>query len=591
MVSRASANSGEPVANTRWLWGFVMLHKRAAVLSLVFGVFAGVVSALEPYLVGVIIDRMRQGANLDEIVQYIALVIGLAILSVLAFWGQRHYSGEVAYSVNYDIRRMLFDNMLTLEQEFFQRYPIGDLISRMHADLLNVWRLLAIGFTRGGSAVIILIVAFVILGSTDITLTLIAFVVLTISTTFQIRAGFAINPLSEKVQDQGGVMAAFVQDSVSGIQTIKTTGKEAEAAQKFYKENWEYRRTWLFFKRRNEPVGMLPNMISELTAGVIVLVGGVMTINGQISLGDFTSFLLYLGMISQVLLQLGTVYQRYQQTLGTLARLTPMLQTAQIKSLPQAKPMLQIRDSIQFDNVSLILDGQPVLRDISLKIPAGKTVAVVGPTGCGKTLLVNLLARVTDPTQGRVLFDGHDLRTLDLESVRETVAYVPQTTFLFSQELHRNVRMGSDAIAEDTLHDAIHISRLSNDLSQLPMGLDTMVGEKGVMLSGGQKQRVAIARAIVRDPSVLVLDDAFSSIDMHTAADILNDLRHVISQRTSILIAHRIATVKDADLIVVMDEGRIVEQGTHHTLIEQGGLYARMVERELRSEEATENVD
>lgn len=585
-----STTQNEAVADTKWLWGFVMHHKRAAILSTVFGVFAGVTSALEPYLVGLIIDNMRKGVEMGEIIQYIALVLGLAVVGVLAFWGQRHYSGEIAYSVNYDIRRVLFDNMLTLDQGFFQRYPVGDLISRMHADLVNVWRLLAIGFTRGGSAIFTLIVAFIILGSTNLLLTMIAFSVLSVSTAFQMRAGIKLNPLFEDVQNQGGVMAAFVQDSVSGIQTIKTTGKEKEAAKKFYEENRHYRRTWLYFKRRNEPVGMLPNMISELTAGVVVLSGGLMTISGQITVGDFTSFLLYLGMISQVLLQLGTVYQRYQQTRGTLARLTPMLSTAQIRDVSSPNRMLQVRDSIVFDHVSLTLNGQPVLRDISLTIPAGKTVAIVGPTGCGKTMLVNLLARVNDPTHGRVLFDGRDAREIALESLRETVAYVPQSTFLFSQELHKNVRMGYDTIDDTTLNDAIHKSRLSNDLPQLPQGLDTLVGEKGVMLSGGQKQRVAIARAIVRDPSVLVLDDAFSSIDMHTAADILDDLRHVIRQRTSIIIAHRIATVKDADFIVVMNEGRIVEQGTHHALIAQDGLYARMVERELRSEEA-QNVD
>jgi len=525
-----------------------------------------------------------------EIMQYIALVLGLAVFGVLAFWGQRHYSGDIAYSVNYDIRRVLFDNMLTIDQAFFQRYPVGDLISRMHADLVNVWRLLAIGFTRGGSAIFTLIVAFIILGSTNLLLTLIAFTVLSVSTTFQMQAGVKLNPLFEAVQNQGGVMAAFVQDSVSGIQTIKTTGKEKEAAQKFYEENRQYRQTWLYFKRRNEPVGMLPNMISELTAGVVVLAGGLMTISGQITLGDFTSFLLYVGMISQVLLQLGTVYQRYQQTRGTLARLTPMLQTAQIRDVADAKPIMRVHDSIVFDHVSLTLNGQTVLRDISLTIPAGKTMALVGPTGCGKTMLVNLLARVNDPTEGRVLFDGVDARQIALESLRETVAYVPQSTFLFSQALHQNVRMGDESIDDERLNDAIHLARLSNDLPQLPQGLETMVGEKGVMLSGGQKQRVAIARAIVRDPSVLVLDDAFSSIDMHTAADILDDLRHVIRQRTSIIIAHRIATVKDADFIVVMEDGRIIEQGTHHELIALDGLYARMVERELRSEEA-QNVD
>jgi ATP-binding cassette subfamily B protein len=217
-------------------------------------------------------------------------------------------------------------------------------------------------------------------------------------------------------------------------------------------------------------------------------------------------------------------------------------------------------------------------------------VGLVGPTGCGKTLLVNLISRVSDPDEGSVYLDGVDLRHLHLDDVRRAVAYVPQSTFLFSQPLHENVRMGKPDLSEEELQRAIHIARVSNDLPQLPHGLETLVGEKGVMLSGGQKQRVAIARAIAHDPAILVLDDALSSVDTRTAAEILGDLRQVLRTRTSIIIAHRVATVKDADLIVVMEGGRIVEQGSHAHLIARQGIYARMVEREL-DEEARRQAD
>jgi ATP-binding cassette subfamily B protein len=211
-------------------------------------------------------------------------------------------------------------------------------------------------------------------------------------------------------------------------------------------------------------------------------------------------------------------------------------------------------------------------------------VGLVGPTGCGKTILVNLLSRVTDVDEGQVILDGSNIREIKLTDLRDTIAYVPQQTFLFSQPLHENVRMGHPEISDDELDRAIHISRVSNDIDQMPDGLDTLVGEKGVMLSGGQKQRVAIARAIARDPAILILDDALSSVDTQTAAEILGDMRHVLNTRTSILIAQRMATVKDTDFIVVMNQGQIVERGTHDELIEQGGLYASMVEREAQQE-------
>lgn len=577
--------SGDLQADNRWLMGFIARHKWAAIGSLVAGAIGGVTSAVEPYLIGRIIDGISNQMSLQTLGQYALLLVGFAIVTIAAFLGQRIWSGTVAYNVNYDIRQSLFDNLLTLEQHFYQSYQTGDLISRMYSDLDMIWRLLVIGFTRFGSAAVTLIVAFVLLATINVPLTLFVFVILTISTIIQTRVGSALAPVFEKVQDQAGTLSALVQDSVTGIQTIKTFGREAGVAEKYRQENLEYKRRWLFFKRRNEPVGMLPNMISEMTGAIVVIGGGILALQGSLTIGNFVQFLVYLALISNVLLQLGTIYQRYVQTEGALTRLTPLLRTAEIRSMEHAITLSQPRGEITFENVGVQVEGKLLLRNINLTIPSGKVVAFVGPTGCGKTLLVSLLARVTDPTEGRVLIDGKDVISLELSSLRRAIAYVPQSTFLFSQPVHANVRMGREAVAEEQLDEAISISRFKNDLPQLPHGLDTLVGEKGVMLSGGQKQRVAIARAIVRDPAIMVLDDALSSVDTHTAADILSDLRHVLRTRTSLIIAHRIATVKDADHVVVMDNGQIVEEGTHDTLVAQRGMYARMVERELKSED------
>jgi ATP-binding cassette subfamily B protein len=579
-------------ANLAWLGGYVRRHQRAAIASLVAGFVAGAATSLEPYLAGVVIDEVRQGWKAAALLPTILLMLLLGGVAVVGFWYQRHFSGIVAYAVTFDIRKTLFENLLTRENAFYQHYATGDLIARMRGDLDVLWRLVALTFTRLGSAVFTLGLTFVLLATISLPLTLVVFVVLGISTAVQARLGLSLARVFEQVQAQDGVMSAFAQDAFSGIQTIKTFGSEAEASERYRAANREYRRRWIGFKRRNEPVGMLPNMIAELTAGVVVVFGGILALNQQLSLGDFTRFLISLNLITAALLQLAMMYQRAQQARGALTRLTPLLQAADITDVrgetETSAPVLgaardwEFRGEITFENVGVRgrNDGGWLLHGVSLYIPAGRVVGFAGATGSGKTLLLSLIARIIDPDEGRVLLDGQDVRTLPLDALRSAIAYVPQATFLFSMPLHENIRLGRGDLEEDELARALHISRMRGDLEQLPFGLETMVGEKGVMLSGGQKQRVAIARAIVRDPAVLILDDALSSVDTHTASEILADLRQVLRTRTSLIVAQRMSTLKDADWIIVMQDGRIAEQGTHDTLAATNGLYSAMLNRE-----------
>jgi ATP-binding cassette subfamily B protein len=579
-AGRAAASPGR-VADMRWLWGYVQRYRRSMWGANICGMIGGIASTAEPLLIGIIIDHLHAGVPFARLMEDVGLLLLLGLIALLAFFGMRHFSGTIAYAVNFDIRRDLYDNLLVQDNGFFQRQPVGDLLSRVHADTETIWRLMAIGFNRFANAAFNLLAVFVLLALINLPLALVVFIVLTVSTLFQLRAGAALTPMFEAVQEQMGNMASLVQDAVSGVHTLKTFGQEESLHARFSEQSREYRRRWLYFKRRNEPVGMLPNMISNLATAVVVFFGGMLTVQGAMTLGNFAQFLLYLGWITQSLLALGIIYQRYQQTRGAVNRLTLLLRQTDIASPPDPARWVQPRGDVRFENVSVWGDGRWLLRHIDLDIPAGTVVGIVGETGGGKTLLINLLARVLDPTEGRVLVDGHDVRTLDLAELRRAIAYVPQTTFLFSAPLRDNIRMGVGNASDDDLMRAAEIARVTNDLPYLPHGMDTLVGEKGVMLSGGQKQRVAIARAVVRDPAILVLDDALSSVDTRTAADILRELRGVLNRRTSIVIAHRIASVKDADRILVMQDGQIIEQGDHHMLLAQGGVYARMAEREL----------
>jgi ATP-binding cassette, subfamily B, multidrug efflux pump len=575
-----------------WLRGIAWRYRRAAFAALAFGTVGGITSSLQPYLVGMAIDAIGHQATQEALGNILLVFTAITMITVAVFYGQRYFSGVIANSVRYEVRRQIFDNLLTLEQRFYQQHATGDLISRMHSDTDAIWRFFAMTFTRFGSAIFTLLTTFILLGSVSLPLTLMVFSILTVSTAFQMRAGRRLTGLFEDVQAQTGALSAWVQDSVSGIQTIKTFGAEQAAIDRYTEENREFRRRWLFYKRRYEPVGMLPNMIAESTVGLVVLIGGVMVVNRTITLGNFTQFMLYLAAISNVLLQLGTIYQRYQQMKGATNRLVPLLRQSVITDTADAQALPEPHGHVAYHNVSVDLDGVRVLHSINFTIKAGQTVAFVGPTGCGKSLLVSLLARVLDPTTGQIALDGHDLRTLKLDDLRRAVAYVPQSTFLFSQPLAHNVRMNQEQAEPSIIMDAVHMAGMAKDLSQLPEGLDTLVGERGVLLSGGQKQRVAIARAILHNAAVLVLDDALSSVDTHTAAEILGGLRNVMRQRTSIIIAHRIATVKDADVIYVMDEGHIVESGQHDQLLAQNGRYAAMAKREgQEAAQALEEVE
>ena len=452
MTTSVGVTAQPPVADMLWLSHFVGKQKKAVILSLLSGMVGGVTLALEPYVVGVIIDHMvNDGVNIQQIGTGIGVILALAAVTVSMFFVQRHYAGVIAYAVHQDVRSTLFNHLVELDHDFYKRYTTGDLISRMYSDLEWIWRLLAIGFTRGGNAIAGAVVAFTLLATIDLRLTLIVFITIAISTAVQMRAGLFIVPIMERQQNQQGKMTAFVQDMVTGIQTVKTFGREAEVAHAFQQENDEFRRRWLRMKRRNEPIGMIPQMIIYLTQGVVVLIGGQMTINGGLTLGNFTQFLLYLGLIGRVLLPIGIIYQRYMQTRGALQRISPLLQLPSIRDPLDAQATARVQGEIIFENVGLQEDGQWLLRHINLTIPCGKVIALVGPTGGGKTLLVNLLSRVSDVSEGRVLIDGRDVRGYQLEALRRNIAYVPQQTFLFSQPLHENVRMGQPQITEEEL--------------------------------------------------------------------------------------------------------------------------------------------
>jgi ATP-binding cassette subfamily B protein len=492
-------------------------------------------------------------------------------------------------------------------------------MTRVTNDRSSVRQFLGPGVNSLMTATLFISAAGTLLFLTNATLALLVLVLLPIITVLFIVIGGRMRRIFRNVQDQFGDISTRAQENFSGIRTIKAYAQEQAEIEVFREENEHYRSMNVRYVLLSGLLWPSIAVVMVLYAELVLLVGVGFVATCKMPLGELVLFNTYLTMLSWPMINLGWTVNLYQQAAASMGRIAEVLhRQPDIVSPAGAPEHIALAGTIEFRDIgirfehALTTDHRPpttgdnavlsnsrssvvgrqssewVLRHISFTAPRGSSLAIVGATGVGKTTLVNLLARVRDPDEGQVLIDGKDIRTLPLAELRQAIGYVPQDTFLFSVPLRENITFGRPDAAQEEIDRAVAISRLSNDLNQFPQGIDTLIGERGVTLSGGQKQRTAIARAVLRDPAILVLDDALSSVDTHTAAEILGGLREVMQDRTSIIIAQRIATVKDADWIIVLHNSQIAEQGTHRELLNQGGRYAAMYRRELLEAELTE---
>jgi len=595
------------VARYRWrlLLGFLCAAGSAAMVTAIPQILRGAIDELNTHGV-VASDLLRAGE----------VMVLLAFVDSLFRFGQRLFVAGGAYLVEFDIRSALFRRLLSLDQGFYGKAHTGDLMTRVTNDLSSVRQFLGPGVNSLMTAMLFISAAGTLLFLTNATLALLVLVLLPIITVLFIVIGGRMRRIFRSVQDQFGDISTRAQENFSGIRTIKAYAQEQAEIEVFREENEHYRAMNVRYVLLSGLLWPSIAVVMGVTGAVVLLVGGRFVASGTMTLGDLVLFNTYLAVLSWPMINLGWTVNLYQQAAASMGRIAEVLhRQPDIVSPDDAPDHIAVAGTIEFRDVGIRYewtederrkteDGQSidafrpsssvlrhegwVLRHISFAVPRGSSLAIVGATGVGKTTLVNLLARVRDPDEGQVLIDGNDIRTLPLEDLRQAIGYVPQDTFLFSVPLRENVTFGRPDAAQDEIDRAVTISRLSNDLNQFPQGIDTLIGERGVTLSGGQKQRTAIARAVLRDPAILVLDDALSSVDTHTAAEILAGLREVMHDRTSIIIAQRIATVKDANRIIVLHNGQIVEQGTHRELLSQSGRYAAMYRRELLEAELTE---
>jgi ATP-binding cassette, subfamily B, multidrug efflux pump len=587
----------------RRLLPFVLRYKQPFILGLACVVVTTAIQLLSPWVLKLAIDDLNGGVTRAKLGIYAGLLLAIAIVGGLFRFLMRRILIGASRDIEFDLRNAFYARLQQMPLAYYQERRTGDLMSRATNDLNAVRTMIGPAVMYSTNTILVFIVAIVLMASIDGRLTLIALLPLPLVSISVNYFGNAIHTRFEAIQAQLADLSAVVQEALSGVRVVRAYTQEPHEVARFRAANEEY-------VRRNRVLIRLqgfffPSMTLFLGFGslLVLWLGSREAIRGRITVGEFVAFNAYLMMLSWPMIAFGWVTNILQRGMASWKRMLDVLDAQpdiDDRWVTPAGRAVVIRGAIEIRNLTFTYPSatqsaaEPALTDVSLRIEAGETAAFVGATGSGKSTLISLLSRLHEPPPGTVFLDGIEVREIPLLTLRAAIGYVPQEPFLFSDTIVENIAFGVDAGARDDgaresllrrAREAAAVARLDKDVEEFPAGYETLVGERGITLSGGQKQRTAIARALMVDPRVLVLDDALSAVDTYTEEEILRQLRGVMRQRTSLIVSHRVSTVRDADHIFVLDRGRIVERGNHDSLVATGGLYAAVHRRQLLEEE------
>ncbi len=569
------------------LRSYLLRYKRRYLIGFAALLATQLLGVSLPLFIRAGVDSLVEAFSRDALLFYVAVLLGIALTKVVFQFAMRWILIGISREIEFDLRNDLFRHLMRLSLRYYDQNRTGDLMSKATNDLNAVRMMLGPGIMYSANTMVIGLGATAFMFHLDWRLALLVLGPLPVVSILVKHFGQKIHDRYEHIQALNSSLSEKVRESLVGIRVLRAYRQEESERAKFGKLNSDF----VHANRRLIVLWSLLypglTLLAGLSFGLVLWVGGLHVLENRISLGTFTAFHVYLLYLIWPMIALGWVVNLFQRGTASLKRINTIFQAQPDidDRWAQSPPATRLRGEIEFRNLTFAYNGRPILKNIDLRIEAGKTVALVGATGSGKSTLVHLILRLYEPPWGTVLVDGKPVQEFPLAFLRSQIGFVPQESFLFSQTVRNNIAFAAEESSGEAVDRAAEISQILPDIQRFPQGMATRVGERGITLSGGQKQRVSIARAVLGDPPVLILDDALSSVDTFTEERILRYLKEVMRDRTTLLISHRVSTIQHADEIVVLERGRVVERGTHAGLLVRDGVYKELYNKQMIEEE------